>query len=33
MNWVEYDIYEMLPSGGRLWRDSASTLENAKARL
>jgi len=33
MNWVEYDIYEMLPSGGRLWRASAATLEHAKERL
>src|SRR5580658_1211645 len=33
MNWVEYDIYEMLPSGSRLWRDSAATLEHAKVRL
>ena len=32
MNWM-YDIYQKLPSGGRLWIESAATLEHAKERL
>ena len=32
MNWM-YDIYLKLPGGGRLWVESAVTLENAKERL
>jgi hypothetical protein len=32
MNWM-YDIYQKLPSGGRLWIESAATLELAKERL
>jgi hypothetical protein len=32
MNWM-YDIYQKLPSGGRLWVESAATLELAKERL
>jgi hypothetical protein len=28
-----YDIYQKLPDGGRLWIESALTLENAKERL
>jgi hypothetical protein len=33
MSRVEFEIYETLPGGGRLWRDSAVTLEHAKNRL
>jgi hypothetical protein len=32
MNWM-YDIYQKLPGGGRLWVESATTLELAKERL
>jgi hypothetical protein len=32
MKWM-YDIYQKLPGGGRLWIESAVTLENAKERL
>lgn len=32
MTWM-YDIYQKLPGGGRLWVESAATLENAKERL
>jgi hypothetical protein len=32
MNWM-YDIYQKLPGGGRLWVESAATLEHAKERL
>jgi hypothetical protein len=32
MNWM-YDIYQKLPGGGRLWIESALTLEHAKERL
>ena len=32
MDWM-YDIYQKLPSGGRLWTESAATLEHAKERL
>jgi hypothetical protein len=32
MKWM-YDIYQKLPGGGRLWIESAMTLENAKERL
>jgi hypothetical protein len=32
MNWM-YDIYRKLPNGGRLWVESAATLEHAKERL
>ena len=32
MNWM-YDIYQKLPSGGRLWIESAATLEHARERL
>jgi len=32
MNWM-YDIYQKLPTGGRLWIESAATLEHAKERL
>ena len=28
-----YDIYQKLPGGGRLWVESAATLEHAKERL
>lgn len=32
MKWM-YDIYQKIPGGGRLWIESAMTLENAKERL
>jgi hypothetical protein len=32
MNWM-YDIYQKIPGGGRLWVESAATLEHAKERL
>jgi len=32
MKWM-YDIYQKLPGGGRLWIESAMTLEHAKERL
>jgi hypothetical protein len=32
MNWM-YDIYRKLPGGGRLWVESAATLDHAKERL
>ena len=32
MKWM-YDIYQKLPTGGRLWIESAATLETAKERL
>jgi hypothetical protein len=32
MKWM-YDIYKKLPGGGRLWIESALTLEHAKERL
>ena len=32
MKWM-YDIYQKLPGGGRLWIESATTLEHAKERL
>jgi hypothetical protein len=32
MNWM-YDIYQKLPTGGRLWVESTTTLEHAKERL
>jgi hypothetical protein len=32
MKWM-FDIYQKLPSGGRLWIESALTLEHAKERL
>lgn len=32
MNWM-YDIYQKLPGGGRLWIESALTLEQAKELL
>jgi len=33
VNRVHYEIYQMLPSGGRLWRDRAATLAHAQERL
>jgi hypothetical protein len=32
MKWM-YDIYKKVPGGGRLWIESAMTLEHAKERL
>ena len=32
MKWT-YDIYKKIPGGGRLWIESALTLEHAKEQL